>query len=76
MRRKTDFFQLEEQSVKTVNDCMMKHLQEFKKDKVRQEAVNKKQMEMKAKQQAAKAEEVAGATVEEIDDTEAKKIEL
>lgn len=55
---------------------MKKHLALFKEDKVKQAALDKKKMEEKAKQQEAKVEEVAGATVEEIDDDEAKKIEL
>jgi len=49
MRRKTDFFQLEDQSQKTVNDCMQKHLTLFKEDKVKQVALDKKQMEEKGK---------------------------
>lgn len=49
MRRKTDFFQLEDQSQKTVNDMMQKHLAVFREDKVKQDALNKKQMEEKAK---------------------------
>ena len=41
-RRKTDFFQQEEFATKKVNDSLKKHLDMFKADKVRQEAIEKK----------------------------------
>jgi len=42
MRRKTDFFQLEDQSQKTVNDMMKKHLVLFKQDKAKNDALKAK----------------------------------
>lgn len=55
---------------------MQKHLTLFKEDKVKQVALDKKQMEEKGKKQAKKVQEVQGASIEEINDEEAKKIEL
>ena len=42
MRRKTDFFSQEEESVKTVNKIMEKHMDLFRADKVRQEVIAQK----------------------------------
>lgn len=55
----------------------------FLQDKKRQDLIKEKQAEKKAKEEAAKAKETVkekpkgdGATIEEIDDEEAKKIEF
>ena len=50
----------------------------FRQDKVRQEVIAQKQAEMKAKSETALPKQVIteGATIEEIDDDEAKKLEL
>ena len=48
MRRKTDFFQLEAESQKTVNNCMAKHLALYKEDKKKNDLIEKKKMEEKA----------------------------
>ena len=80
MRRKTDFYSQEEKSLETVNIIMEKHMDLFRQDKVRQEVIAQKQAEMKAKTDKALPNQVitegAGATIEEIDDDEAKKLEL
>ena len=82
MRRKTDFFSNEDSSFNTVKTNFEKHQKLYKEDTKRQELIKKKQDEEKAKvlaAQAAKAKPVVntdGATVEEVDDEEAKKIEL
>lgn len=57
---------------------MEKHIALFREDQKRQELIKKKQAEEKAKKEAAKKanEAGSGATVEEIDEDEAKKIEL
>lgn len=44
MRRKTDFFQLEEESMKTVNNMMMKHVALFKEDKKKNDLINEKKL--------------------------------
>ena len=44
MRRKTDFFQLEAESTKTVNNMMTKHMALFKEDKKKNELLDKKKM--------------------------------
>ena len=81
MRRKTDFYSQDSSSFDTVKNNFEKHRELYKQDTKRQEAIKKKQDEEKAKQ-AAKAKEAAaakkeeGATVEEIDEEEAKRIEL
>lgn len=78
MRRKTDFYSQEEKSLETVNKIMEKHMDLFRQDKVRQEVIAQKQAEMKAKSETALPKQVIteGATIEEIDDDEAKKLEL
>lgn len=78
MRRKTDFFSNESASVSKVQDIMEKHIALFREDTKRQELIRQKQAEEKAKQEAKKKSEEAGsgATVEEIDDEEAQRIEL
>ena len=48
MRRKTDFFQLEVESTKTVNNMMTKHQAIFKEDKKKNDLLEKKKMEEKA----------------------------
>ena len=78
MRRKTDFYSQEEKSLETVNKIMEKHMDLFRQDKVRQEVIAQKQAEMKSKTDKALPKQVIteGATIEEIDDDEAKKLEL
>jgi hypothetical protein len=80
MRRKTDFFAGEEKSFNIVNKYFKKHSDLFGADKVRQEAIKRKQAEVRAAQQKPqeipkKEEDNNGATVEEVSDEEAKKIE-
>ena len=84
MRRKTDFFAGEEKSFTIVNKYLKKHSDLFNADKVRQEAIEKKKAELRAAQQKPqgthvippkKEEDNSGATVEEVTDDEAKKIE-
>ena len=55
---------------------MKKHMVMFKEDKAKQDAIRAREMKEKAARQAPQVEEVSGAEVEEIDDDEAKKIEL
>ena len=81
MRRKTDFFSSEDSSFKTVANNFEKHKKLYREDTKRQELIKEKQDEERAKitaAQAAKAKPVDadGATVEEIDDEEAKRLEL
>lgn len=52
MRRKTDFYSQEQQSLATVDGIMRKHLDLYKADKQRQDAVAAKQAEAKAKKEA------------------------
>lgn len=81
MRRKTDFFSQDDSSFETVKNNFEKHRVLFKQDTKKQAAIKKIQDEEKAKlaakqkeQQPVKKEE--GATIEEIDEDEAKRIEL
>lgn len=76
MRRKTDFFSQEDNSKVIVQKYMKMHADLFKADKAKQEQIEKKKAEVKAKEEAAKKKEEpgSGATVEEIDDEEAEKI--
>ena len=74
MRRKTDFFVAEDRSAKTVVDSMNKHMQLFREEKKKQEVLQKKKMEEKYKKEAPP--KTSGATVEEISEDEAMKIEL
>jgi len=77
MRRKTDFFTMEDKSMDTVNRIMKKHVALFKADTQRQELIKQKVQEKAQKEQPqAKPKEPEGATVEEIDEEEAKRIEL
>lgn len=92
MRRKTDFFSEEEKSIETVNNIMRKHLELFRIDHKKQELIARKKAEAAAKQKAAQKEKAlghpkivrvdenetgeAGATITEITDEEAKKMEL
>lgn len=80
MRRKTDFYSAEDKSFEVVNKHMKHHAELFGQDKQRQELIKQKQEQARA--QATKetpvippTQEAAGATVEEIDDDEAKRIE-
>ena len=75
MRRKTDFFQQEETSMRIVQEKAAKHLALYKEDMRKKEMLQKKAAEEKAKKEAAKTAG-SGATVEEIDEDEAMKIEL
>jgi hypothetical protein len=81
MRRKTDFFTMEERSGEIVNKYLNENAELFKLDKVRQELIKNKQNELKNKhaqentKKAPPKQEDSGATVEEIDDDEAKKID-
>ena len=76
MRRKTDFFSMQDNSSKVVQKYFEKHKGLYDADKQRQELIKKKQEEVREKnkpKEVPKKEE--GATVEEIDDEEARKIE-
>jgi hypothetical protein len=79
MRRKTDFFSQDENSAKVVMKHMEAHHALFKQDTDKQKLIEEKKREMAQKAapkvvQKPKVEE-SGATIEEIDDDEAKKIE-
>ena len=82
MRRKTDFFSQDEDSKKVVLKQIEKHLKLFNEDKKRVELIKQKQAEVKAKEapvpkkteKAPKDED--GPQIEEIDEEEARKIEL
>jgi hypothetical protein len=84
MRRKTDFFSNETSSFQTVANNFEKHKNLYGEDTKRQALIKQKQDEERAKRTAAEAAkapkkkpvELEGATVEEIDDEEAKKLEL
>lgn len=80
MRRKTDFFSNEQSSFQTVANNFEKHKKLYKEDTKRQELIKQKQDEERAKRAAEAAKKAkpaeAGATVEEIDDEEAKRLEL
>mmetsp|Transcript_4911 Transcript_4911/g.7353 ORF Transcript_4911/g.7353 Transcript_4911/m.7353 type:complete len:326 (-) Transcript_4911:39-1016(-) len=77
MRRKTDFFTMEDNSRQIVNDQMERHMLLFREDKKRQAEIQKKKDEEKAKLEGAKKTEASNGTfIEEVDDDEAKKIEL
>lgn len=82
MRRKTDFFSQEEKSIKTVHEIMQKHCELFMIDKKKQELIQRKKDEQKAAQKpkVVKVDKndtgEGGATVEEITDEEAKRMEL
>jgi hypothetical protein len=54
MRRKTDFYTMEDKSLATVNEIMKKHMALFAEDKVRQDLIAQKQAEAKAKADASK----------------------
>jgi hypothetical protein len=85
MRRKTDFFSNETSSFQTVANNFEKHKKLYSEDSKRQALIKQKQDEERAKRAAAEAAKAPkskpadiseGATVEEIDDEEAKKLEL
>lgn len=83
MRRKTDFFSNETSSFQTVANNFEKHKNLYGEDTKRQALIKQKQDEERAKRTAAEAAKKKptptvsdGATVEEIDDEEAKKLEL
>ena len=83
MRRKTDFFSQDEDSKKVVLKWIDKHLKLFNEDKKRVELIKQKQAETKAKeapqpkkQAAAPPKADDGPQIEEIDEEEARKIEL
>ena len=80
MRRKTDFFSNETSSFQTVANNFEKHKKLYSEDTKRQALIKQKQDEERAKRAAAEAAkkkpEPEGATVEEIDDEEAKRLEL
>ena len=80
MRRKTDFFSQDEDSKKVVLKQIDKHLKLFNEDKKRVELIKQKQAEVKAPQPKKEVKKPAkvedGPTVEEIDEEEARKIEL
>ena len=52
MRRKTDFFQAEDRSAKTVVDSMNKHMNVYREEMVKKAAIDKKKAEEKAKKEA------------------------
>ena len=81
MRRKTDFYSADAQSFETVKTNFEKHRVLYSQDTKKQEQIKKKQEEEKAKLAAKQSKEKEtkkddGATVEEIDEDEAKRIEL
>lgn len=76
MRRKTDFFQQEAKSMGIVQEKCLRHMALYKEDQAKEEQLKAKQAEEKAKKEAAKAAAGSGATVEEVDEDEAMKIEL
>jgi len=86
MRRKTDFFSEEEKSIETVNQIMRKHMELFKIDHKKQELIARKKAEKAAAEKAAQKPKIVkhdenatgevGATIEEITDEEAKRMEL
>lgn len=80
MRRKTDFFTMENRSLEIVTNSLQKHAKLFKDDQHRQELIKRKKEEQaaaanKPKEAEKPKQDEAGATVEEISDEEAKRIE-
>lgn len=81
MRRKTDFFTQDDNSAKVVMKHMTTHQRLFKDDKQKQELIRQKKAELAEKSKGAAPQKQVithdndSATVEEIDDDEAKKIE-
>ena len=82
--RKTDFYTQEQTAINIVTKAMMLHINNFKKDKERREAIEKKKAEMKAKEEEKKAREKAAAQkkaeeenaqVMEVTEEEAARIE-
>ena len=73
MRRRTDFFTAEESSAKVVNDKMQKHMLLFREDKKKEQLLQQKKA---AETKSAQPAQSSGATVEEVDEDEAMRIEL
>lgn len=87
MRRKTDFFTMKEQANVIVNKALEKHAKSFSEDKVRQEMIERKKKEERAKREGEEADKIIktkvmgmaeadDSRIVEVTDEEAKEIEL
>lgn len=82
MRRKTDFFSMNDQAKSTVINALDKHAKLFSDDKVRQQLIERKKKEELAKRKEAeeakktKVIEDDSSKIVEVTDEEARQIEL
>ena len=87
MRRKTDFFTMKEQANVIVNKALEKHAKSFAEDKVRQEMIERKKKEERAKRESEEADKIIktkvmgmaeadDSRIVEVTDEEAREIEL